>query len=219
MALTDVLTYQRYALLTGTPPSTDSASIARINALITATTRRLELLTGSYFIQRAYVESHVTTSQNVLSSFGTAWVMPTSVLVLKRRPILEVLVNDVRTSPAVYKPDGEIIAMEDFIVEPESAMLYHTTQWPRIPGVWTVSVMGGFWPNTAAVADDLALAAALLVQGSLNPSSTGGRRVSSEAVGPVRVSYQTAAVAQGIGIEGLPPDVAELIRPYMQVVL
>jgi hypothetical protein len=204
----DAVTYLEYCQLTGTDPAAAETDEVRVRALITAVTRGLELSCNCRFVRRAYVEEHLLPYAPMpypRLSWDPAPVLQR--LILKQRPVQAVA--------EVKDLEGTLIDPTTYQLIPDHAFLYRAQGWPQPEGGWLISVTGGHFPSTAEVAADVKQAVASLVkEGYETPGQIAP--VTSESVGPVRVTYaQTMGVA--VGFEALPPQVQVWLQPYVNV--
>lgn len=187
MALTDILTYPE--VLTRLNQTTTEAPATRVLPLITAVTQHLEGVLGCVFVQREYVELHRVDQLGVCELF------------LRRRPIVSVT--------SIVDDEGTSIPSTDYYVYASTGRLRHKTAWPMSEGVWHITVLGGWFPDTARVGEDVKQAGCILIKDGM--TVRGSETVVSESVGPVSVTYADPSQTSG-GL--LPTEVSRLLAQY-----
>jgi hypothetical protein len=181
------------------PAALSGYADATVEALIDAATAQLERATGTVFVARQWTEPQ--TGGPGYARGGNRTIS------LDRGPITAVV--------TIVDGAGATVAATDYTVYGPEAQLVHQTRWPAPADAWAITVSGGWYADTAGVAGDVKLAAALLLQamlGQQGAGNAGGEDVESLKVGDLQISYASRQT-QTSRVE-LPPRVADLVQRF-----
>lgn len=163
---------------------------SRLSALITNVSARILAHLSNAVVHETVTEQHVGGKKRIY---------------LKKYPY----VSDI----AIVDGKGNTIPSTDYLILAEQGILQHTGLWPTAEesdgkiGRWSITFKAGLAANTASVPADLKEACHLWVARRFNRADTSVR---SKSVGDLSLSY-----AAQDDPEGVPPDVAALLAPYV----
>lgn len=166
----------------------------RLAALITNTSARILAYLQTAIVHETVTEKHFGGKKRIY---------------LKKYPY----VSDI----AIIDGDGNTVPSTDYLIIAEEGILQHVGLWPTAEesdgkiGRWSITFKAGLAAATASVQGDIKDACHLWISKRFSRPDPS---ITSKSVGDMSLSYAILGESAD-GAPGVPPDVAQLLAPYV----